>query len=208
MIEIALVDDKRDVRDNIQGIIRKSGKPFQLVAFFEEPEPAIQELPKLRPDILLVDILLGKKSGVDCVRILSPLLPTTGIAMLTISEKRIHLFESLRAGAHGYIVKRHFEEKLISFIENFPRGGSELSPSVARMVVEYLRKEGEDPAVIDRLTPREEAVLRAISRGASNKEVAEELGIEVVTVETHLRNIYPKLHVHSRREAARKLRSG
>lgn len=206
-IRVALVDDDPKCRAEVGLLLKRAGARFKLVGFFERPEAAMREIPALKPDVILMDILFPEALGVECVRKLSPLLPETGILMLTVSSDASHIFDALCAGAHGYLIKRDLPERLISSIENIQNGHSPLSPSVARKIVDYFRLKGENPDVLDALTPREAAVIRAISHGSSNKEVADQLDIKAATVQVHLRSIYEKLHVHSRREAVQKLRS-
>lgn len=207
IVRIALVDDEPVVRSLVENEIQKSEGRFKLISSILSLEAAQIELPTLRPDLILMDILFENGSGVECVRKISPLLPKTGILMLTVSHAPDHIFQSLQAGAHGYIIKRDLEDKLLTTMDNIHRGFSDLSPSVARKIVEYFRKLTENRNVLNALTERESEVLRAIANGATNKEIARDLDIACPTVNTHLRNIYAKLHVHSRREAINKFRS-
>jgi DNA-binding NarL/FixJ family response regulator len=203
-IHVAIVEDDRSVRENLAEFIH--GTPgFACVAACVSTEEALRRLPLAEPDVALVDINLPGKSGVDFVREFRSLCPRTQVIMLTVEADSQLVFESLKAGATGYLVKHVPPEEILDAIREVHAGGAPMSSQVARMVVGAFR-EPPPPKVPDaQLTAREADILRLLSCGDRSKEIADKLGIGVGTVNTHVRNIYEKLHVRSRAEAVARL---
>lgn len=152
-----------------------------------------------------MDIHLPGKSGIECVAKLKSLLPKTQVIMLTIEEDSDQVFESLKAGANGYLVKSASPEKILASVAEVNEGGAPMSGHIARSVVATFR---QPPATANPelcLSPREEEVLRLLAKGHRSKEIADQLGVGVGTVNTYVRHIYEKLHVRSRAEAVARL---
>jgi len=206
-LDVALVDDQISVRVQIEREFQKYPGRYRLSSYFPTVDAAKRELPALKPDVVLVDMLFPEGvSGLECVWHIAPLLPKAGIIMLTVSHSPGRIFQALRAGADAYVLKHDFD-KLIHAVENVHRGFAELSPSVARLLIDHFRREVENPSILSVLTEREADVLRAAASGCDNKTIATDFEISCSTVQTHLRNVYLKLRVRSRNEAIQKFRS-
>jgi DNA-binding NarL/FixJ family response regulator len=205
-IDVALVDDNPTLRATVLALLRSDNR-FRIVAECADGETALQLLPKLLPEIVLMDIVLPNVSGIECVRELKTALPDTQFMMLTVFEEYDRIFESLRAGATSYLLKRNIQADLLSAIVDLQRGGSPMSNSIARKVVLAFAKMAPGPKESESLTLREEEVVKALAAGRLYKEIAEEMAISFHTVRAHVQNIYKKLQVCSRAEAIRKFAS-
>jgi DNA-binding NarL/FixJ family response regulator len=199
-ITVAIVEDNAPVRESL-AIILNGSPGFQCLCACASAEEALRRIPSDPPEVVLMDINLPRLSGIDCVRQLKEKLPQTQIVMLTIEEDGRRVFQSLQAGASGYLLKNMPPTKILEAIEEVRRGGSPMSSQIARLLVQSFHQRG--PARHDQadLTGREEEILQLIAKGYRTKEVAEALGISAQTVESHLRNVYDKLHVRSRAAA-------
>jgi len=198
-INVALVEDDEEIRANLTHRIgAQTG--FRLVGSFGDAESALAGLPGRKPDVVLMDINLPGIDGVECVRQLKAKLPEAQFVMLTVYEDSNRLFKSLMAGASGYLLKRTPPAKLIVAIREAYEGGSPMTPQIARRVVQHFQQ-GPPPAELPRLTPRETEVLNQLAKGFRYKEIVDNLGISAGTLHSYIRNIYEKLHVHSRTEA-------
>jgi|AntRauTorckE5430_2_1112549.scaffolds.fasta_scaffold26349_1 DNA-binding NarL/FixJ family response regulator len=196
-ITVAIVDDKRDIREGLQLIIDHA-EGFQCVAAYSDGESAVDGLQKVKPDVVLMDIGLPQMSGIDCVKILKDIAPEIEIIMLTVHADNDYIFESLRAGAVGYLVKNIFPSKLLNSIKEVKNGGSPMSSSIARKVVSSFNSFRKPAA---NLTKREKEVLDLLCQGKSYRVIADDLFISPDTVRYHLKNIYKKLQVNSKYEA-------
>ena len=199
-IRVAIVEDDRLVRENLAVLI-DAAPGFRCVATCPSAEDALNRLPGIAPDVVLMDIHLPGRSGIECVARLRPLLPLTQVIMLTVEENTELIFESLKAGATGYFVKHVPADEILAAISQVHRGGAPMSSHIARLVVTAFRQASPSVGAEARLTPREEDILRLLAKGHRSKEIADELGIATGTVNTHVRHIYEKLHVRSRAEA-------
>ncbi len=199
-IKVSVVEDNHSIRQSLAEIL-DSTPGFRLGDACATGEEALRRLPANPADVVLMDINLPRASGIHTVRELKRCLPKTQFVMLTIEDDSQRVFESLQAGATGYLVKNVVPEKILAAIEEVHRGGSPMSSQIARMLVQAFQIKRATPEPDAELTPRESEILALIARGYRSKEVADELGIGVQTVHTHLRNIYEKLHVRSRAEA-------
>lgn len=205
-IRVAIVEDSAAVRENLAVLIE--GAPgFSCIGRCASAEEAWARLPALNPDVVLMDIHLPGRSGIACVARLRSLLPRTQVIMLTIDEDTEQVFESLKAGATGYLVKHATPQEILDAMREVHRGGAPMSSHIARRVVTAFRQK-PDEKVVARLAPREEEVLRLLAKGHRSKEIADELGIGLGTVNTYVRNVYEKLHVRSRAEAVAKFLGG
>ena len=203
-IRVALVEDTVETRKMLMMLI--SGWPgFSCVAGCVSGEEALEVLPKKDPQVVLMDIQLPGMSGIDCIAQLKQRLPSVQIVMLTVLEDHERIFQSIMAGASGYLVKKTPPSKLLEAIREVHEGGSPMSCQIARQVVEYVRH----PVAVEadyKLSPRENEVLGQLARGLLYKEIADQLGISISTVRIHIRRIYDKMHVRNRTEAVMKAR--
>lgn len=199
-IRVAIVEDDASVRENLARII-DSTPGLRCVAASPTAEDALRHLTTIDPDVALVDINLPGKSGVEFVRECAELNRRTQIIMLTVEADGVRVFESLKAGATGYLVKHVAPEEILEAIREVQAGGAPMSSQVARMVVSAFRQPAPPRAQETQLSPRESEILRLLASGHRSKEIAATLGISVGTVNTHVRHIYEKLHVRSRAEA-------
>jgi DNA-binding NarL/FixJ family response regulator len=203
-IRVAVVEDRPEERESLVALL--DGTPgFTCVAACASADEALEALPACRPDIVLMDIQLPGMSGVECVRRLSPVLPQTQLMMLTVLEDHDLIFRSLAAGATGYLLKKTPPTKLLEAIRDLHAGGAPMSGQVARKVVAAFRRTSANETPASRLSPVEQSVLERLARGLLYKEAAQELGISMSTVRTHVWHIYRKLQVHNRTEAILKL---
>lgn len=199
-IQVALVEDDPGIRGTLE-ILLNGAPGFQCVATFASAETALARLPQLSPDVVLMDIQLPQMSGVDCVRKLKERHPQMQVLMLTVFEDDELVFDSLAAGATGYLLKRTAPSEILDAISEVHRGGSPMSSYIARRVVQSFQKPRPPQATDLPLSAREREILGQLAQGFRYKEIAAELSISIDTVRTHLRRIYEKLHVHSRTEA-------
>ena len=195
------------MRQNLAEFIH--GTPgFACVAACASAEEALRLLPGSTADVALVDINLPGKSGVELVRELKGLGLRTQIIMLTVEADSQRVFESLKVGATGYLVKHIVPEEILEAIREVHQGGAPMSSQVARMVVTTFRAPAPASMPDSQLSTRESEILRLLACGDRSKEIADKLGIGVGTVNTHIRHVYDKLHVRSRAEAVARLFQG
>ena len=207
-IKVAIVDDDEGIRDSLSALIQRA-PGFKLMGQYANGETALKEIPKLLPDVVLMDINLPGMKGYECVRQLKAAHPAMQFLMLTVYEDSDSLFNSLRAGASGYLLKRTASARLLEAIRDVFEGGSPLSPQLARRVVQFFTRPASESAPLAKLTPAEREFLAQLSNGYAYKEIADRMNISIDTVRSYVRTVYEKLHVHSRTEAVVKfLRSG
>ena len=201
MIRVAIVEDDNRIRESLAVLINGT-ENIQCVSTHRTAEDALDQIPTAQPDVVLMDINLPGMSGIECVRQLKTSMPSLQVLMLTMYENSQQVFESLKAGASGYLVKRTSPAEIVKAIEEVHAGASPMSGKIARAVVEYfqsLEKKSSPPQ--HHLSPRETEILDLLVKGYRYKEIADALSIGFETVRFHLKNIYEKLHVHSRTEA-------
>jgi DNA-binding NarL/FixJ family response regulator len=203
-IRVALVADDEPVRGSLAVLIN-GADGFACASACATAEEALLRIPPAKPDVVLMDINPPNMSGIECVRQLKAALPGTEILMLTMHEDDHSVFDSLTAGASGYLLKHTPHAQILEAIRDVHQGGSPMTNSIARRVVGFLRElRGAGPAAdceFAHVSPREEEILGLLARGYHYKEIADALHLSVETVRTHLRRIYEKLHVNSRTEA-------
>lgn len=204
-IRVAIVEDDEQVRENLARLVGEA-RGFECVATFASGEQALEGLPRQTPDVVLMDINLPGISGVECVRQLKSLLPDIHVVMLTVYDDSDRIFQALQMGASGYLLKRSPSTEILHAIENVHGGGAPMSSYIARKVVQSFRRQGPSDKPAENLSKRETDVLEYVSRGYTNKEIADALGLRAETVRGYLKTIYTKLHVRSRTEAAMKFR--
>jgi DNA-binding NarL/FixJ family response regulator len=206
-LTVALVEDNADIRATMLSIL-KDAPNCQCVGAFSSGEQALLEIPKLKPKVVLMDISLGGMDGVECVRQLARAMELPQILMLTVHEDPDFIFNSLAAGAAGYLLKPVRAAELLAAVEDVYAGGAPMTSSIARKVVQSFKHFASTakPAA-ENLSPREVEVLDHLVKGFSYKEMADAMAISYSTVHTHIERIYKKLHVQSRAQAvARYLR--
>lgn len=200
-IRVAVVEDDADVRALLCQWIREE-PGFACVFDAPNAQAALAALPALKPDVVLHDIVLPGMSGIECVARLKPQLPRTQFVMLTVYEDVEHIFAALSAGATGYLLKRTPRAALLGAVREVHAGGSPMSSNIARKVVQSLHQpQRRASAATENLSARENEVLEFLARGHLYKEIADQIGISVPTVNTYIRRIYEKLHVRSRAQA-------
>ncbi|MEI6713977.1 MAG: response regulator transcription factor [Verrucomicrobiota bacterium] len=209
-ISVAIVEDDSGLRESLHAIV-SSVPDLACVGTFGSAEEAWRSLPSTKPAVVLMDVNLPKASGIACVARLASELPQTHFLMLTVYDDSEAIFDSLAAGASGYLRKPMEPEELIDAIRDVHRGGAPMSSTIARRVIQAFRKpaaatapEDSKVSVFEKLAPREREILGLLSKGHLQKEIAEELGISFSTVRTLTGRIYEKLHVHSRGQAVAK----
>jgi DNA-binding NarL/FixJ family response regulator len=178
---------------------------IRCVGAYASAEEALRNLPAQNPDVVLMDINLPGMSGIQCVARLKERLPKTQVVMLTTYDQGDLIFDSLRAGANGYLLKNMPRAELVAAVEQVHAGGSPMSLQIARKVIDHFHRSPQASSELGQLTPRERDILRLLAKGYLYKEIAEDLGISMSTVRTHVSAVYEKLHVQSRTEAAMKL---
>jgi DNA-binding NarL/FixJ family response regulator len=199
-IKVGIVEDSLGVRENWVKLI--NAQPgLTCVGACASGEAALAQLPEARPDVVLMDINLPGMSGIECTVRLKQKVPAAQILMVTVYTDNEHLFEALKAGASGYLLKCSAREELTSSIVEVMAGGAPMNGRIARRVLEAFRRPEPPPGDGAKLSPREQEILGWIARGLVPKEVAARLDMSYETVRVHLRHIYDKLHVHSRTEA-------
>jgi DNA-binding NarL/FixJ family response regulator len=199
-IRAAIVEDDEKIRSSLVVLIEGT-HGFRCVGAYGDAEAALSDLPRKEPDVVLVDINLPGMQGVDLVRSLRQNDTAMQFIMLTVYEDTDKIFDSLAAGAVGYLLKMTLPDEILSAIRDVRGGGSPMSPQIARKVVQSFHKPAGKEGEKIRLTSREEEILKLLSKGFLYKEIAEQLFISPDTVHNHLRHIYEKLQVHSRTEA-------
>lgn len=200
LVRLALVEDVAEMRESWRDLI--NGLPgYRCVCTCASGREALRVLPAEDPDVIVMDIQMPGMSGIECTLRLKELLPTTPILILTVSADTPTVFRALEAGADGYLLKRSRPDQLQTAIQDVLEGGAPMTSEIARRVVASFRERAAKRGETGKLTPREEEVLGYLSKGFANKEIAAKMSVSYETVRDHLRNIYEKLHVHSRTEA-------
>jgi NarL family two-component system response regulator LiaR len=200
-IRILIVDDHAVVRKGIRALLATEAD-LEVIGEAEDGSQAVELYDKLDPDLLLLDLLMPKMTGIEAIKIIKENHPTAKILVLTSFAADDQVFPAIKAGALGYLLKDTDPEDLIQAIHQVYKGESSLSPTVARKVLEEVFQPSEKPLSPDPLTKRELEVLQVLAKGKSNRDIGEELSISETTVRTHVSNILGKLHLASRTEAA------
>jgi DNA-binding NarL/FixJ family response regulator len=198
MIQVAIVEDDDDIRQTLTLLIDGT-EGFRCVGGYADCESALAGLPEDRPDVVLMDIRLPGMSGIEGAARVRQLLPETDVVMLTVLQDDDLVFEALRAGATGYLVKDSGMDAILDAVRDVRAGGSPMSSSIARKIVASFHGAKESP-----LSPRETDVLGELCKGCSYRRIGETLHVSEDTVHFHIKNIYRKLQVHSKSEAVAK----
>jgi DNA-binding NarL/FixJ family response regulator len=202
-IKVSIIEDDDWIRDNLATQIRQT-TGFACSGCYATGEDALNRIDGNIPDVVLMDINLPKMSGIDCVRKLKASFPSTHVLMLTVYEDSDKIFNSLLAGASGYLLKRTPQSEILEAIRDVHSGNSPMTGHIARKVVQYFNQRGTDNKEIQKLSKREKEVLDCLAQGMPYKEIADLLTVSIDTVRVHIKGIYGKLHVHSRGEAVAK----
>ncbi len=211
-ITVCIVDDTNDIRHALEEIVRLSDE-YELLGSFASGEMALEKIPSLKPNVVLMDINLGGISGIECVRQLKPNNPDILFMMCTVYEEDEKIFEALSAGANGYILKKTSPIKLLESIRELSEGGAPMSSQIARKVVTAFQNRGPQQDAgfqasseknLGVLSNREKEILELLAKGLLYKEISAQLFISQETVRKHVYHIYEKLHVNNRVEAVNK----
>jgi DNA-binding NarL/FixJ family response regulator len=204
-MRILLVDDHALFRSGVAGLLRQQAG-FQVVGEAEDGAEALEKARELMPDVILMDVYMPGMGGLEATRRIKEVLPYVKIVMLTVSEEDKDVFDAVKAGAHGYLVKKIEPEAFFRTLRGVFRGQAPISrTTAAKILAEFARQARRGPGDASpegRLSPREQEVLELLTKGATNKEIAASLGISNNTVKNHLKNILEKLHLQNRVQAA------
>lgn len=202
-IRISIVEDDAGTRASLIALL-EAETDFRCLGAYRSTEEAVRAMPLDPPDVALVDINLPGLNGIECVKQLAVVLPQLQMLMLTNYEESDLIFDSLRQGASGYLLKKTLTTELVPSIQQALAGGAPMSMVIARKVVDHFRRIEKPTAEVDQLSPREHTILKLLSQGLLYKEIGDQLDVSMNTVKTHLREIYRKLHVRTRTEATLK----
>jgi len=202
-ISVSIVEDVQDTRNGLRELLN-GANGFACLSTYPTAEAALAGVPAEKPDVVLVDINLPGMNGIECVAKLKVQLPQLRALMMTTYEDRELIFNSLRAGASGYLLKNATHGELIQAIEQVHAGGAPMSMQIARKVVEHFHQIAKPSSDVEKLTEREREILGLLAEGYLYKEISDKLGISFHTVKTHIHVIYEKLHVQSRTQATAK----
>jgi DNA-binding NarL/FixJ family response regulator len=201
-IKVSIVEDLAEVREGLAELVR-SDKELLMMEHFNNAESAIEKLPELEPDIVVMDINLPGMSGIECIKIIKEKCPGTQFMMFTVYETDEKVLQALQAGATGYLLKRTAPQRILESIKELSQGGSPMSSNIARKLLNIFLDEKKITKK-EMLTDRENEVLQLLADGLLYKEIADRLNIVHGTVRQHIHNIYEKLHVQNRTEAINK----
>ena len=202
-LNIGIVEDEKQIREGMTILINGS-EGFSCEHAFNSAEEAIEKIPSLDLDVVLMDIHLPGKTGIDCIAELKPLCLKTQFIMFTSFEDTESVFKALKVGATGYLTKTTQPSKILDALVDVYKGGSPMSSHIARKIVSSFHT-SEDNDELQKLSAREKEILELLSKGFRYKEIADKLFLSTETVRTHIRNIYEKLQVNSRTEALNKV---
>ncbi|HLU81575.1 MAG TPA: response regulator transcription factor [Flavobacteriaceae bacterium] len=200
MAKVVIYEDNVPLRESVASLLELSEK-HEVLGTFGHCDKVKTQLQKLNPDVVLMDIDLPGTNGIEAVGIIRKFNKTVQIIILTIFDDNDKIFKALSAGANGYLLKKNISEKLLVSIEEVLRGGAPMSPSIARKIIENLKRPQPTDVPDYKLTQREQEILEYLAMGNSFKLIAAELKISLDTVRTHIKHIYDKLHVRSQIEA-------
>jgi len=203
-ITLAIVEDLDEVREGLKQFLSLNPE-FTVLDTFSSAEDALQQLPELTPDIVIMDINLPDMNGIECIRQMKGKSPATQFMMFTVYENDEKVFEALKAGASGYLLKNTGLLQLTEALKELHNGGSPMSANIARKLVTLFRDNEKESPDLEQLTKREKELLQLLAKGLLYKEISEQLFITLNTVKQHIHNIYEKLHVQNRTEALNKV---
>ncbi|MEO6884304.1 MAG: response regulator transcription factor [Bacteroidia bacterium] len=202
-ITVGIIEDEKEIGESMMSLINES-EGFSCIHIFENAQQALDKIPTLKLDVVLTDIHLPDKSGIECIIELKPKCPNTQFLMCTSFEDTESVFKALKAGATGYLTKTTQPSKLLNAIVDIYKGGSPMSSHIARKIVASFSNTDYNKE-LEKLSQREQEILQLLSKGLRYKEIADKLFVSTETVRTHIRNIYQKLQVNSRTDALNKV---
>ncbi|MBL7739132.1 MAG: response regulator transcription factor [Chitinophagaceae bacterium] len=203
-ITLAIVEDLDEVREGLKQFISLN-PDFSVLKTFSTAEEALEVIPDIRPDIVIMDINLPGMTGIECIRRVKSKSPSTQFMMFTVYENDEKVLEALKAGASGYLLKNTGLVQMIEALKELYNGGSPMSANIARKLVTLFRESEKEAPEKELLTKRENELLQLLSKGLLYKEISDRLCISLNTVKQHIHNIYEKLHVQNRTEALNKV---
>lgn len=199
--KLSFVEDRTEIMDFLINTF-SNREEYICQGQYKNAEEAITFLPRTDTNLVIVDIgLPGKKDGIDCVREVKALRPDIHFMMYTVFDQGDRIFESLKAGASGYLLKTADEEKVVNAVAELLNGGAPMSHSIARKVTDFFFNGPQEVKAMKLLSQREQEVLTLLAKGKSYKEIALDLTIVIGTVKQHVHSIYQKLHVSNKTEA-------
>lgn len=207
MIKVAIVEDNQTVREGFETLLNRT-PGCECVCACGTVADALKKIPRIQPDVVLMDIQLPDATGVECTAKLKEQMPAVHIVIVTVYEDSERIFQALRAGACGYLLKRSEPERVIAAVKEAHEGGVPMTPEIARKVIGQFAQQARAVSQVEDLSDREREVLELVMHGHGNKIIADRLGVTVAAVKWHLQHIYEKLHVHSRTAAALKFKQG
>lgn len=207
MIKVGIVEDNKTLREGFETLLNRT-PGFKCVCTSGTVAEALKDIPRAQPDVVLMDIQLPDSTGVECTAKIKEQMPSVHIVIVTVYEDSERIFQALRAGACGYLLKRAQPERVIAAIQEAREGGVPMTPEIARKVIGQFRQQATTASQVEDLSEREREVLELVMHGHANKAIADRLSVTVAAVKWHLQHIYEKLHVHSRTEAALKFKQG
>jgi DNA-binding NarL/FixJ family response regulator len=200
VIKVALYEDNFTLRNSLSHLLQSS-EEFEFLGAYESPENIIENCNSDKPNVILMDIDMPIMNGIEATTLVKSKFPEINILILTIFEDRDKLFDALKAGASGYLLKNSRVVEIIEAIHEIYKGGSPMTPSIARKVLEFFSKPQNQPNPEEQLSSRELDILKCLVGGDSYKMIAANCFISMGTVRSHINNIYKKLHVNSKSEA-------
>ncbi|HTQ66973.1 MAG TPA: response regulator transcription factor [Puia sp.] len=204
MIKVAIIEDNNTLRNSLESLFNRTDG-MKCVASLNNLLNVISEIGKVMPDIILMDIGLPHISGIEGVRTVKSDFPQIQILMFTVFEDDEKIFDAIRAGASGYLLKKTPSEEIVEAIKELYHGGAPMSASIARKVIKSFQSKSPVAKEDYRLTTRENEILYSLVEGLSYKKIAEKYFVSISTIRTHICNIYEKLHVNSKAEAVAKI---
>jgi DNA-binding NarL/FixJ family response regulator len=201
-IKVSIVEDLAEIREGLVELVQSDAE-LLMVSSFRDAESAVEKLPNLQADVVIMDINLPGMSGIECIRMIKEKCPSTQFMMFTVYENDEKVLQALRAGASGYLLKRTEPKRILESIKELNQGGSPMSSNIARKLLNLFVHE-KTVTKKEILSDRENEVLQLLANGLLYKEIAERLFIGHGTVRQHIHNIYEKLHVSNRTEAVNK----
>jgi len=203
-ISVAIIEDLEEIREGLKNYI-DSDTELMVVSAVASAEEALLMLPRLQPDIAIMDINLPEMNGIRCMQAVKNDCPATQFMMFTIYENDEKVFDALQAGASGYLLKNIDPSDILYALKELYQGGSPMSPNIARKLINVFREQNNRSIRSNLLGKRENQVLFLLSQGLLYKEIATQLSLTVGTVRQHIHKIYEKLHVQNRTEAINKV---
>jgi DNA-binding NarL/FixJ family response regulator len=203
MKRVAIVEDDQGLREQLARIL-KTAPDVKCVGLYKSAEEALESLPNVKPDVVLMDIRLPKMSGIECVARLKEIMPSVQIIIVTVYEDSEKIFRALRSGASGYLMKSGPPKKLLEAIQDVTVGGSPISPQIARKVFQHFQIFGPMAIEEEQLSPREREVLDLLAGGLIYKQIGKKLNIATETVRTNVKHICQKMQVKNKMEALAK----